>query len=106
MMTEQLQPEILETLVCEHGRRPRGAPTIGDLLPAVRSVQRDGSRLLVTFDRTVADLVAAVADAERQCCSTITWELQTDQAVQLRIGATPAQLDALEAIFSPPYPTS
>jgi hypothetical protein len=103
-MTEPLRSQILETLVCELGRRPAGAPTIGEILPAVRSVGRDAERLIVTFDRTATDLVSAVADAERQCCSTISWELATDgtdRTTQLRIGATPAQLDAFESIFAP-----
>ena len=103
-MPEPLQPEILDALVCEPGSRPRGAPTIGDILPAVRSARRAERHLTVTFDRTATDLVRAVVEAERQCCSTIDWELETAWRPALRIGATPGQLDVLEAIFSPPGP--
>jgi hypothetical protein len=104
-MPEQLQPEILDTLVCEPGSRPTGAPTIGEILPAVRSARRDERQLTVTFDRTATDLVRAVVEAERRCCPTIAWHLDTVQEPVLRIGATPGQLDVLEAIFSPSHPT-
>jgi hypothetical protein len=105
-MTEQLQPEVLDTLVCEIGRRPKDAPTIGDVIPEIRSARRDERHLMLTFDRTATDLVSAVVEAERQCCSTIVWDLETEPTLELRISAAPAQLDVLEAIFSPAGPTS
>ena len=105
-MPEQLQPEILDTLVCEPASRPKGAPTIGEIGPAVRSARRDERQLTVTFDRSAADLVSAVIEAERLCCPTITWQLETADDPVLRILATPGQLDVLEAIFSPSDPTS
>ena len=105
-MTEQLQPEMLDTLVCEPASRPKGAPTIGEILPAVRSARRDEGYLTVTFDRTATDLVSAVVDAERLCCPTLVWELEAGPSLVLRIGATTGQLDVLEAVFSPALPAS
>ena len=105
-MTEPLQPEILDALVCEPASRPKGAPTIGEILPAVRSAHRDDRQLTVTFDRTATDLVSAVVDAERLCCPTITWELETVPGPVLRIGGTTGQLDVLEAIFAPTDPVA
>jgi hypothetical protein len=99
-MNEQLTPDVVETLVCELGRRPESAPTIGDVVGSVRSVRRDASSLMVEFEPAAADVVAAVVDAERQCCSTLGWRLETDRGVLLRIDAKPLQLDALEAMFS------
>jgi len=58
-MTERLQPEILDTLVCEPASRPRGAPTIGDVQPSIRSAHRDERQLTVTFDRSATELVGA-----------------------------------------------
>ena len=103
-MPEQLQPEILDTLVCEPNSRPKGAPTIDEIVPAVRSASRDERQLTVTFDRSASSLVSAVVDAERRCCSTITWQLDTTTEPVLQITATPGQLDVLEAIFSPAHP--
>ena len=105
-MSEPLHPEILDTLVCEPGSRPPGAPTIGDIVPAVRSAHRDAAHLTVTFDRTALLLVSAVVEAERLCCSTITWDLSAAQETTLRIIALPGQLDVLEAIFSPHHPSA
>jgi hypothetical protein len=104
-MTEPLQPEILDTLVCEPASRPKGAPTIGDIQPSIRSAHRDEGQLTVTFDRSATELVGAVVEAERLCCPTITWELETAPDPVLRITAGPGQLDVLEAIFAPPHPT-
>ena len=103
-MTDSLQPEILDTLVCEPASRPRGAPTIGEIVPAVRTARRDAYALTVTFDRSAASLVGTVVAAERLCCPTITWELEPAEAPVLRIVASPGQLDVLEAIFSPSHP--
>lgn len=105
-MTQPLEPEILNALVCEPASRPKGAPTIGEILPAVRSARRDERRLTVTFDRSATDLVGTVVEAERLCCPTIAWELATDRETVLQITATPGQLDVLEAIFSPSDPPS
>jgi hypothetical protein len=100
-MREQLPPETLDTLACELDRRPKNAPTIADLVASVRSLRREADTLIVEFEPTVADLVAAVVAAERQCCSTIGWHLDTDRPVQLRITARPMQLTTLEKLFSP-----
>jgi hypothetical protein len=97
----EIPSEILDTLVCEPTSRPRGAPTIGEIVPAIRSAQRDDRSLTVTFDRSAADLVSAVVAAERLCCPTLVWDLETRAAPVLRIEATPGQLDVLEAIFAP-----
>jgi hypothetical protein len=106
-MPEQLQPEMLDTLVCEIGRRPAAAPSIEEVVPAIRSAHRQADALIVTFDAAAAETVRAVVDAERLCCSSITWALtqvSPDCPVELQIGASPNQLDVLEAIFTPPYP--
>jgi hypothetical protein len=103
-MPEPLQPEILDTLVCEPASRPKGAPTIGDIQPSIRSAHREERQLTVTFDRSATALVGAVVEAERLCCPTIAWEIETARKPVLRISATPGQLDVLEAIFAPPDP--
>ena len=92
--------EILETMVCEWGQRPKGAPTTAEVLPLVRGLQRAGGTLVVEFEPAAATLVSGFVEAERRCCSTIGWELQMTPEVRLRLTATPAQLDALEEMFT------
>jgi hypothetical protein len=104
-MTQVERAEILETLVCEWGQRPVGAPTTADVRPALRGLQREDGALVVEFDPSAAVVVAGFVEAERRCCSTIGWELQTSPDVQLRLTATPAQLDALEQMFTAPAET-
>jgi hypothetical protein len=99
------RPEILETLVCEWGERPAGAPTTADVLPAVRNLRRNGETLVVELDPTAAEIVTAFVAAERRCCSTIGWDLRTTPNVRLHLTATPAQLDALEQMFTAPAET-
>lgn len=98
-MNEQLPPAVVETLVCELGPRPKGAPTIDQIAGSVISRRRDADQLRVTFDPTAIALVQAVVQAEQQCCSTIGWHLETEHGLQLRIVAKPLQLDALEEMF-------
>ena len=104
-MPEPLQPEILDTLVCESASRPKGAPTIGEIVPAVRPTHRDQRQLTVTFDRGATSPGRRRRGGRAPCCSTITWQLETTDDPVLRILAMPGQLDVLEAIFSPSHPT-
>lgn len=98
---EQLTPEAVEVLGCDLGHRPTGAPTIEDIVGSVTSLHRDGDSLVVEFDPAASEKIRAVVEAERRCCSTIGWQLETDHRSQLRITARPPQLETLEAMFSP-----
>ena len=98
-MSDQFTPQILDTLVCELGKRPAGAPTIGEIIGFVTELQRCTDTLIVTFEPAATSAVEAVVEAERQCCSTIGWHLEAEDGLRLRISAQPLQLDALEAIF-------
>jgi MerR family transcriptional regulator, copper efflux regulator len=100
-MSEQLTPEVVDALECEPGKRPSGAPTIEDIIGSVTSLHREADSLVVEFDPAAAEKVQAVVEAERQCCSTIGWQVETDHRTQLRITARPLQLETLEAMFSP-----
>jgi len=98
-MSEQLTPEVVDVLVCEIGQRPKGAPTIDQIVGSVTSLRREADSLVVDFDPTAAETVEAVVAAERRCCSTIHWQLNTEQGLQLRITAMPLQLATLEEMF-------
>jgi hypothetical protein len=99
---EQLAAETLEALSCELDRRPKGSLTFGDVAERVRSVQREGDWLIVQFDPAAAELVADYAAAERLCCRTIDWRVETTPTVRLLIGGTPTQVSVLEELFSTP----
>lgn len=100
-VSDQLTPEVVDALVCELGKRPTGAPTIGDIVGSVTSLHRAANSLVVELDPAAAEKVQAVVEAERQCCSTISWQLEREQGIRLRITALPLQLETLEAMFSP-----
>jgi DNA-binding transcriptional MerR regulator len=100
-MSEQLTPEVVDALGCELGKRPSGAPTIEDIIGSVRSLHREANSFVVEFDPAAAEKVQAVVEAERQCCSTISWQLEPEHGTRLRITALPLQLETLEALFSP-----
>ena len=46
-VSEQLTPDVIDTLVCELGQRPKGAPTIDQIVGSVTSLQRDQDTLTV-----------------------------------------------------------
>jgi DNA-binding transcriptional MerR regulator len=98
-MSEPHTPEIIETLMCEIGKRPGGAPTFDDIVGSVTALLRDADGLTVTFNPAAAETVRAVVAAEQQCCSTIGWRLAAERGLRLHITATTLQLDALEQIF-------
>ena len=93
-MGDHLTPEVVDTLVCELGQRPKDAPTIDQITGSVTSVKRDADSLVIDFEPSIAEVVQAVVEAERQCCSTIDWHLETERGLQLRISGKPLQLDA------------
>jgi hypothetical protein len=94
--------DALDTLACEIELRPVGAPGFDAIADAILNVQRDGERTLaVSFDPAATSRVEAFAAAECQCCSTLRWVVERgDGVVRLRIGAEPAQIDVLEALFT------
>jgi hypothetical protein len=90
--------ELRDTLACEIGLRPAGAPTFGDVADAVRGVCREKGVLVVDFDPAASAAVTALVEAERRCCAGIGWDL-SGSPPRLRITATPNQLDALVVLF-------
>ena len=100
-MREQLTPEVVDALVCELEKRPTDAPTIEEIVGSVTSLRRDGDSLVVEFDPSAVETVRSVVEAERQCCSTISWQLEPEQGTRLKITALPLQLETLEAMFAP-----
>ena len=92
--------EDLDVLACEYERRPKGAPSFFDLAGAVRDIHRADGALVIDFDPAEAERVEALVEAERQCCTTIGWDLQRTPTLHLRISASPAQLDIFEGFLA------
>jgi hypothetical protein len=88
--------DLLEILACDISARPP-APGPGDLEPFIAAVVREPDAVVVSFDPAAADTFQAFAEAERQCCTDIGWDIVPGPA--LRITATPAQLDAIYSLF-------
>ncbi len=98
-LTPDDHAEALEILACDYQLRPKGAPSFFDLEGSVQGVRREGGSLVIEFDPAAAEQVAALVDAERQCCASIGWELQSSPVTRLRITAAPGQLDVFEGFL-------
>jgi hypothetical protein len=93
--------ESLEVLACELGVRPTGAPTMADIAPALRDVERTASALVLTFDPSATPDVEGFVSAEQRCCSSIDWSVERSAgATRMRVAATRQQLDVLELLFA------
>jgi hypothetical protein len=100
-MPESQQDEALDVLACDFRARPKGAPTVFDVLPVVWQVDRGADALTVAFAPGAADMVTAYVEAERLCCTDVRWELDREPGrLRLRIGAKPGQLDILEQMYT------
>ena len=97
---EAMIPDDDDVLVCEFAQRPRGAPSIFDVAPAIRQVTAERESLIVEFDPATAGTVQAYVAAERLCCPTIGWEIEEEAALRLRISATPGRLQTLQEMFA------
>lgn len=100
MMDDTQPEETLGVLACDFRARPRGAPTVFDVLPAVRGLKRAADALTVEFAPDAVKTVTAYVAAERRCCADIRWELERKPALRLRIRAKRGQLDILEQLFA------
>jgi hypothetical protein len=94
-----VEQEPSAVLACEWSKRPKGAPTFGDLAGSLRSVRRADGELLVEYDPCEAERLAELIAAERLCCAQIGWRV--DRAT-VRITAAPEQLDVLEQVVRTP----
>lgn len=99
-ITPGQEEEVLDVLACDFRARPRGAPTVFDVLPSVCRRERTATALTIDFDPSAVEAVTGFVAAERLCCAGIDWDLQRAPAPRLRISAAPAQLDVLEQLFA------
>lgn len=91
--------DLIEILDCDIGIRPKAAPGIDFLLPYARGATRRRGAVLVEFDEDAGDSLAAFVEAERLCCAGISWEIERNSGLRLRISANEAQLSAIESLW-------
>ena len=69
---------------------------------ALQSVQREGARLTLVYDRRAGERVREMVCRERECCAFLGFELNEDgNGLMLVITAPEAARDALDALFDP-----
>jgi hypothetical protein len=89
----------IELLACDIANRPE-APGSDELRPHVIAVVRESESIVIKYRTEAMPLFAKFAAAERVCCSGLRWDLEDEGGPQLRISASPAQLDALGPLFA------
>ncbi len=99
-MTRQHYAEIIEVLDCEISARPAAGPGIDALLPHLQATRRTVGELTASFAPEALKSLEAFVEAERVCCAGIGWEIVRSPGLQLRISASPAQLDAIQSLWS------
>jgi hypothetical protein len=69
---------------------------------ALQSVQREGARLILLFDRRAGERVHEMVRREQECCAFLGFELnEGGNGLTLVITAPEAARDALDALFDP-----
>ncbi len=96
----QIDKETARILSCDISIRPIDAAGISELLPHVRQVQRGLDSITISLDVAGSELLNSFVEAERLCCSGLTWSLQEDdELIHLRIAGTSDQLDTIVSWF-------
>lgn len=90
---------MLEILSREIDVRPAGAPTLDVLRARVRKVTLGPSALLLDFEASDLGLVEAFVAAERACCASIGWDIETEDGLRLRVSAPSEALAVLAEIW-------
>jgi len=87
-----LDDKALKILVCDLGVRPANAAGITEVIPFVRSKKVQGNTVIIDFDEAGKGVVQSFIDAERLCCSELTWSVTAVKGrIRLRIAGTSEQ---------------
>jgi hypothetical protein len=98
----ELDEQSLHVLSCDIEVRPRDAAGIEELLPYLRKIETVNGDVLVYFEMAGAAALESFVDAERLCCTGLTWKLgSTDDLLQLIVGGTPDQTALIKQWFAP-----
>ena len=91
--------ELLDVATCDIGSGSAG-PGLDELRPHLVGVSRLPAAIVYEFLPGASIVLREFVDAERVCCSGLTWDVLTDGPLRLRIGATEPELDALVKMFA------
>lgn len=96
----ELEDNEIEILACDIAIRPRDAAGYADLLPYVREMKLDGGRLTVAIEASGKQAVESFVNAERQCCTGLTWQIEDARAlIHLIVGGKANQLQVVKSWF-------
>jgi hypothetical protein len=96
----ELNEESLHVLSCDIELRPRNAAGIEHLLPYLCKIESVGDAVHVYFDLAGAEAVRSFVDAERLCCTSLSWTLaHTNEQLHLTVGGTPEQTALIRQWF-------
>ncbi len=95
-----LDKNTLTVLACDISVRPAANAGIDDLLNHVLSVRMTSNKLTVEFDIAGTAALLSFVEAERMCCTTLTWNIvESAASVQLNVEGTPDQLGVINLWF-------
>jgi putative N-acetylmannosamine-6-phosphate epimerase len=96
----ELTEKQIEILACDIAVRPRDAAGIAELLPYIQEVRVENEKLMASMSVDAKALVESFVNAERQCCTALSWQtINDDTQVQLLIGGTASQLKVVRSWF-------
>jgi len=97
----ELEEQTLEILSCDLAARPKNAAGIEDVQKHLISVKRESDSLVAVFRNSGKSDVRSFADAERSCCTTLSWEvIELEDQISLTIRGLPNQIDEVFTWFS------
>jgi hypothetical protein len=97
-----LSEETLRALSCDITIRPGSAPGVDALMPFVRELKTQDGVFVVNFDKASKTSVQAFVEAERLCCTSLSWKIkEEDDTVELQIQGTPEQVSIIRQWFDP-----
>ncbi len=95
-----LDDNSLKILACDISIRPGNAAGIADVLPYVRSKKVECNTVVIDFEEAGKSVVESFLEAERLCCTGLTWELSNaNSRLRLRIAGTIEQITVIEQWF-------
>jgi hypothetical protein len=98
-----LDDKSLQILSCNTSIRPKDAAGIEEILPHLQNFKVDKNSAITEFHKAGLGALQAFTEAERRCCTDLTWELEiTEDLLRLTITGTPEQVSVIKTWFGGP----